>query len=122
MKRIAPVFILSAAFLLQPICSGIGGPGTARADSQNVNFDGNSTKDITIPKGKADIFPECYGLSQTEYEQQTKSSFEFSCSSPVSNVTCAPNTGQNKTHCICHNPNNKSHTVKVHMLDNCSEP
>ncbi|MEM7075431.1 MAG: hypothetical protein AAGA28_12470 [Pseudomonadota bacterium] len=101
---------------------GIGESGMAMANSQTVNFDGNGTTNITIPQGKADVTPECYGLSQTQYEQQTKQSFEFSCSSPVSNVTCAPNTGQNKTHCICHNPDKESHTVKVHMVENCSKP
>ncbi len=124
--RVVSMVVLAAALLLQPFYGGVGGPGIAHATSQYVNFTDNSTKETTMPQGKTDIYPECYGLTATQYKQQTGNELDFYCSSPQTNVTRGANTQGSEshynTHCICHNPNKESHTVKVTMVQSCSKP
>ena len=125
-RRVTSMFVLAAALLLQPLYGGVGGPGMAQAESQYVNFENSGTKDTTIPSGKTDIYPECYGLTVTQYKQKTGNDLDFYCKSPAIDVTCGANTQGSKTHlnthCICHNKDNESHTVKVTMVQSCSEP
>lgn len=125
-KRAIAIFVLAAALLLQPLYGGVGAPVMAQDTSQYINFEGNVTKDTTIPSGKTDIYPECYGLTATQYKQKTGNILDFYCSSPAVDVTCGANTPGSKTHlnthCICHNKDGESHTVKVTVVQSCSDP
>ena len=121
-RLVVSVLVLSAALLLQPIYGGVGGLGEAMANSPiYVNFTKDGTKDIVIPSGKTDVYPTCYNLTAPEYKNKVGKYFLSNCTSPVSNVTCNRNQS-NTTHCVCHNGNKKSHTVKVHMDDYCHNP
>ncbi len=117
--RVVSMVVLAAALLLQPIYGGVGGLGEAMANpSIYVDFDENGTKSTTIPTGQTDVYPTCGGQTSPQFELATGNPFTFHCTSPVSNVTCDRNAN-NDSHCVCHNPDKKSHTVNVHMTEYC---
>ncbi len=116
LKYLFAMSVLSAALLLQPV---FGGVEQARADSITVDFEGDGEKDVIVQHGKTDIMPTCYNLDADDYAGISGFYFHYDCTSPVSNVTCQRDGNNN---CGCHNPNNKSHTVVVHMKENCVKP
>lgn len=117
--RIMITLVVWTALFIQPFHVGVSGSGIAKAESQTINFTGNSIKETTVPPGKTDITPTCQGMNVNQYNQAEGWSFGFKCKSPVTDVTCHP--GDPDDHCECNNGSNKSHTVKV-AVQYCGNP
>lgn len=108
-----------ATIIATMICFSQTSYGTHQNPTQYINFTTNNEQNTTIDHGKTDIAPLCHEMDHEQYLNTTTISFDFTCTSPVLDVTCAP---VNQTHCVCNSGANKAHTVKVTMLSGCKDP